>query len=198
MKRVISIFLVFFLCILLFACVPVSNELIFYPTIEAAFMSAEDSGRRDIDEVLFVAEFGDTATMVHKRRNLFITSHYLIEMRGNSAWYTCVGISRSTGYLIGYPSNSSIEAQPEIIYRLRIRHWGGLGRRIERLPVYGLSRDKRIHNLTINDQAPDYVILLEEQTYHPLFGETPLYFWYIADFQAEVNSPEDIVICFGE
>jgi len=189
MKKIIV--LVVLLCLLLTACVPVptiSNIPVFYPTIEEAFARRVEGLRRDMGEILLIDEHEDNLTIIHNRRGVFYDSHFVREMREDKAWYSCVGIGRGWGILIDPPSTST-EMQQTIIFS-HLRLISRIHDELNRRPLTGISMIEQVHNLTINGQAPDHIILLQE---------TPLlYFWYIADFQAEVNSPSDIVICFGE
>jgi len=147
-------------------------------------------------EVLLVDEHRDNLTIIHRKDGAFYISHFAREIREGETWYTCIDITGGWGILIG-PDFHAMETKQRTAHTL-LRFGARTHERLDRKPIWGTSITEQVYDLTINGQTPDHIILLEELTEHPAWGDVPLYFWYIADFQADVNSPSDIVICFEE
>jgi len=176
-----------------------SNQLRFFPTIEEAFANHSD-GRRDFGETLFVDNHGDNLTIVHKRNTHFFVSHYIREVREGEVWYACIWVS--TGGAMFFPGTGDPDSrtgQLAVQFYLNERAlgqrlWEPLGRR----PLHGFSFDRDTAYMRINGYLVEHVILLEESRYLHSFGEFPFYFWYFSDFPFVFNSPDDIVISFGD
>jgi len=173
----------------------------FFSTMEQAFANDPEGGR-DFGEILFIDDHGDNLTVFHRRNNQLTASHYLRDVREDGAWYACVGVSTGGAFFYPDPDNlNSMNRQLHIHFFLNERGPGGIineGLRdtLGRRPVHGFSHEEKIHNLTINGYSVNYVILLEEASDHPLFGEVPLFFWYFSDLPLVSGPAEDIVISF--
>ena len=172
---------------------------VFHPTLEQAF------GRRGgMGEIIFIDEHEDSVTVFHMAPNWLgqpgsTISHFARKLQ-EEVLYSPISIATGAHDLSSSPE--SIEQNQQLIalrlasaYDLRDNPLSRefVYQRLNRRPLYGLSRDPAIHYLVINGQPVDYVIEYSVSTGR--YRNTPLYFWYFSDFQFAEG--DEIVISFG-
>ena len=170
----------------------IASQPRFYTTLERAFFWREFSL---MGEITFIDEHEDSVTVRHVSRTsgLAGVAHFMRKVENDAVLFSCVGVTSG-----GIPLNSDVDSikQYQIILSSIYRYVGhprfdtisALSERINRNPLYGLSSDSNIHNLRINGQAVDYVIVSNVHETHTV------YFWYFSDFQFEPG--DEIVITF--
>ena len=157
------------------------------PTIEAAF-SGYSSGEKGMGEILFIDEHENNLSIVHEKTSAkgtsLFTSHYFKKEKNDRDVYLCVGVARRE-LMLNTDLESSKNPQMKMVSSQSTRKFKH--KLLGRTPEDGISRDKKIYGLMIDEQLVDKVIEVQS-------SNGSIYYWYFSDLV--IRDFENITISF--
>ena len=196
LNRVISM-LAITVCLIVFIFIRIflDSQPKFYSTMEEAFINHPENQESHIGEIIFIDEYEDSITVLGSTGPYDNhVSHFMRKIQDNEVFFSYVNVPTISIIPLNFDQRSIEQFQWSLSVRPFFSKSSILCRSINRRPLYGISHDSKVYNLKINDQSVEYVVVLNEQIDHEIYGEVTVYFWYFSDFNFEPG--DDIVISF--